>query len=101
MRILMNIRIPHEPFNTAVREGTLGTILHRIIEEAQPEVVYFTEANGQRAAIMVVSRDDPSSIPALSEPWFLKFKAECEFRVAMTPGDLERAGLDKIAETWA
>lgn len=100
MRILMNIGIPHEPFNTAVREGTVGAILHRIIEEAQPEAVYFTEAKGKRAAVMVVSRDDSSSIPALSEPWFLDFEAECEFRIAMTPADLERAGLDKIAASW-
>src|SRR5947209_4637727 len=100
MRILMNIRIPHEPFNTAVRNGTAGAILHRIIEEAQPESIYFTETDGTRAAVMVVNRDDSSEIPALSEPWFLNFNADCEFRVAMTPPDLEKAGLDKIAEKW-
>lgn len=100
MRILLNIRIPHEPFNTALREGTAGETLRRIIEEAKPEAVYFTEAGGRRAAVMVVSREDQSEIPALAEPWFLHFRAECEFKVAMTPEDLQRAGLDKIAEKW-
>ena len=100
MRILMNIHIPHEPFNTAVRQGQAGTILHRILEEARPEAVYFTEQNGTRSCVMVVNVNDPSEIPSLAEPWFLNFNANCEFRIAMTPSDLEKAGLDKIAEKW-
>ncbi len=100
MRILMNIRIPHEPFNTAVRQGTAGATLQRIVEEAKPEAVYFTEQNGTRGAVMVVELSDASAIPALAEPWFLNFNADCEFRIAMIPADLERAGLDKLAEKW-
>ncbi|HUE81722.1 MAG TPA: hypothetical protein VMM84_06355 [Pyrinomonadaceae bacterium] len=100
MRVLMNIRVPHEPFNTAVRKGTAGTILQSIIEEAKPEAVYFLEQNGTRGAVMVVQVNDSSEIPALAEPWFLNFNADCEFRIAMTPPDLEKAGLDKIAEKW-
>ncbi|MDQ3255123.1 MAG: panthothenate synthetase [Acidobacteriota bacterium] len=100
MRILMNIRIPHEPFNTAVREGTAGTTLQRIVEEAKPEAVYFTEQNGARGAVMVVQVNDSSEIPAFCEPWFLNFNADCEFRIAMTPPDLERAGLDKLGAKW-
>lgn len=100
MRILMNIRIPHEPFNTAVRQGTAGATLQRIIEEAKPEAIYFTEQNGTRGAVMVVNMNESSEIPALAEPWFLNFNADCEFRIAMTPQDLERAGLDKLGEKW-
>src|SRR5258705_12110912 len=100
MRILMNIRIPHEPFNTAVRKGTAGATLQRIVEEARPEAVYFTEQNGIRGAVMVVAVNDPSEIPAFAEPWFLSFNADCEFRIAMTPAELEQAGLDKIAKKW-
>jgi len=96
----MNIRIPHEPFNTAARQGTVGATLQRIIEEAKPEAVYFTEQNGTRGAVMIVEMSDASEIPALAEPWFLSFNADCEFRIAMTPSDLERAGLDKLAEKW-
>ncbi len=100
MRILMNIRIPHEPFNTAVRQGTAGATLQRIVEEAKPEAVYFTEQNGTRGAVMVVEVNHSSEIPTLAEPWFLSFNADCEFRIAMTPPDLEKAGLDKLAEKW-
>lgn len=100
MRFLMNVRIPHEPFNTANREGTAGPILGRILEETKPEAVYFTEQNGTRGAVLIVHMDDPSQLPALAEPWFLNFNADCEFRIAMVPEDLQKAGLDAIAEKW-
>ena len=46
-------------------------------------------------------RIDPSKIPALAEPWFLTFNADVELRVAMTPEDLARAGLEALGKKWA
>src|ERR1700720_1858383 len=101
MRILLNIHIPHEPFNAAVRDGTAGQKLGRIVDEIKPEAVYFTEQHGQRGAVMIVEMSDPSKIPTLAEPWFLTFSANVEFRVVMTPDDLKKAGLDEIGKKWA
>src|SRR5271169_4476903 len=101
MRILLNIHIPHEPFNAAVRDGTAGQKLGRIVDEIKPEAVYFTEQHGQRGAVMIVEMSDPSKIPTLAEPWFLTFNANVEFRVVMTPDDLKKAGLDEIGKKWA
>jgi hypothetical protein len=50
MRMLLNVQMPHEPFNTLAREGKVGAIIGRILEEIKPEAVYFTEQNGTRAA---------------------------------------------------
>lgn len=100
MRILMNVKIPHQQFNAAVRDGTAGSKLNRILEATKPEAVYFTEQNGQRGAVLIVDLADPSKIPALAEPWFLTFQADVEFRVAMTPDDLKKAGLDELGKKW-
>ena len=100
MRMLLNIRIPHEPFNAFVRDGSIGELMERILAESKPEAAYFTEQNGTRGAILIVNLDDPSGIPALVEPWFLKFNADCEFRVVMLPEDLQKAGLDSIGSKW-
>jgi len=100
MRILLNVRIPHKDFNAAVREGTIGPKMGRILKEIKPEATYFTEQNGQRCALLVVDLEDPSQIPALAEPWFLSFNADVEFRVAMTPEDLQRAGLEELGKKW-
>ena len=101
MRMLMNVRIPHEPFNTLTKEGKSGDILQSIIQELKPEFVYFTEQGGTRGIVATIEVNDPSEIPSFSEPFFLNFNADCEFRVAMSPDDLGRAGLEDLGRKWS
>ncbi len=101
MRMLLHARLPHEPFNTAVKNGTVGEKMKRILDELKPEAVYFTEYQGRRGAMMIINVDDPSKVPAFSEPWFLTFNADCEFHIVMTPADLAKAGLDALGKKWA
>ncbi len=101
MRMLLQAKMPHEPFNTAVRNGTAGKTLNRIIEETKPEAVYFTEFDGRRTAILIVEVADPSKVPALAEPWFLSFNADVAFHIVMSPEDLGRSGIDAIGKKWA
>ena len=100
MKMIMNVRIPHEPFNTLTREGKTGAILQTIIKEIKPESIYFTEQNGTRGAVAIIDLSDPSQVPFFAEPFFLSFKAECEFRVAMTLEDLGKAKLDELGQKW-
>ena len=101
MRVLINVKFPHQPFNAAMKDGTAGPKLSRILEATKPEAVYFTEQNGQRAAVLIADVQDSSKIPALSEPWFLTFQADVEFRIVMSPDDLKLAGLDELGKKWA
>jgi hypothetical protein len=100
MRMLLNVRIPHEPFNAFVRDGTIGGVIERILEETKPEAVYFTEQDGARGAIIIVNLDEPAQVPAFAEPWFLMLNAACEFRVVMVPEDLKKAGLETLGSKW-
>jgi hypothetical protein len=100
MRVLLNIKMPHQPFNAAVRDGSIGSKMNRILEDIKPEAVYFTEQNGQRSAVLIVELSDASKIPALAEPWFLTFEADVEVRIVMSPGDLKRAGLEELGKKW-
>jgi hypothetical protein len=101
MKMLAHIRIPHEPFNTLVRNGSVGEILMRIIDELKPESIYFTEHAGQRGAVAVFDVEDASRIPYFAEPFYLNFNADCEFRIAMSPEDLKRAGLNELGKRWS
>lgn len=98
--MLLEVTFPHEPFNAAVRNGTVGGTIGRILEEIKPEAVYFTERDGHRGATMIVDIDNSSQIPSLAEPWFLNFNADCNLRIVMTPDDLQRAGLDELGQKW-
>jgi len=99
--MLMHVKLPHDEFNDAVREGDAGKMVDKILEEAAPEAVYFTEYEGQRGAILIIDVNDPSEFPRYSEPWFLGFNADVEFHIAMTPDDLKSARLDKLGKKWA
>jgi hypothetical protein len=101
MRMLLRVKIPHELFNQAVRDGSVGHKMRRILEDAKPEAVYFTEQNGQRGAILIVDVADPSKIPSFAEPWFLAFNADVEFHVAMTPEDLQKGNLEELGKKWS
>ncbi len=100
MRVLMLLQFPIEPFNTAVKNGTVGAKMRQILDATKPEAAYFTERDGHRGGILVVNMDKASDIPRLAEPWFLSFNAEVEFRIAMTPEDLAHADLDALGKKW-
>ncbi len=97
MRFVLTVTMPHEPFNSLVRDGSAGEKISSILSDLNPEAVYFTELDGTRCGILVINLDDVSEIPKYAEPFFLTFNADCEFRVAMTPEDLGRAGLGELA----
>ena len=100
MKMLMHVKVPHAKFNAAVKDGSVGTKMQRIIEEAKPEAVYFTEFDGRRGLIMIVNVETPSKVPSLAEPWFLMFEADVEFHIVMSPGELAQAGLEGLAKKW-
>jgi hypothetical protein len=101
MRMLLYVQFPPEPFNTAVRDGSAGPKIQKILEAIKPEVAYFSEQHGRRGGTFVVNVSDPSEVPSLAEPWFLTFNAVVEFRIAMKPEDLGRANLEAIGKKWA
>ena len=101
MKMIMNVRIPHEPFNTLVREGKVSEVIRRILDDLKPESIYFTEQGGTRGAVAVIDVADSSRIPFFAEPFFINFNADCEFRIAMSPEDLGRAGLDELGKKWS
>ena len=101
MRMLLDITIPHEPFNSLLRQGVVGKKLNDILDVLKPEAAYFSEHDGKRGAVVIVEMADASKIPALAEPWFLTFNADVKFRVAMTPDDLKKGGLDALGKKWA
>ena len=101
MRVMLTVTLPLEPFNTAVRSGTAGEMMNRIIEDSKPEAVYFTELDGNRTAVLVIDLERASQIPKFAEPWFLNFNGNCQFRIVMSPEDLAQAGLEELGKKWA
>jgi hypothetical protein len=100
MRMLMKVSLPVEPFNAAVRDGSAGAKVGRILAELKPEAVYFCAQDGQRTGILIVDLPDPSHIPALAEPWFLTFNASIELQPVMLPEDFQASGIESIGARY-
>lgn len=96
----MTASMPHHTFNAAVKDGSAGAKIGKILDALKPEAVYFTEVNGIRTAFLVVEVADAAKIPALCEPWFLTFEADVQLHPVMTPDDLKRSGIDSIGKQW-
>ena len=101
MRMLVNVSFPVETFNAAVRDGSSGNKIKKILEQLKPEAAYFMARNGQRTAVLIIDLPDASKIPTIAEPWFLQFNAAIEMHPVMTPQDLGNAGLDGLGKQWS
>ena len=97
MKFIIEVSFPLEPFNSYVRKGTAGAKLGEIFGTIKPEVCYFTDSGVGRGAIMIVELENASQAPHITEPFMLNFDASVHYRVAMSPDDLQAAGLEKYA----
>ena len=101
MRMIMKVTFPVEPFNSAVRDGSVNGKMQKILGQLKPEAAYFAEFGGERCGILIVDLKDASQIPVLAEPWFLTFNAKIELRPTMTPEDLAKSGLENLGKQWS
>ena len=53
MRMLIDVNFPLEPFNTLVRNGTVGQKIQQILADLKPEAAYFSERNGKRGGFLL------------------------------------------------
>ena len=101
MRFLIRVSMPHEPFNSYVKDGSAGAKMGKIMNELKPEAAYFMDMDGLRTGILIVNMDNTSQIPAIAEPWFLLFDADVEIHPVMLPDDLMKADLASLGKKWS
>jgi hypothetical protein len=98
--MMVRYTLPHEPFNSAVRDGSVAQKMKKILDEQKPEAAYFMAHNGRRSALLIMDLPDASRIPSLTEPWFLTFNADVEVQPVMTQQDLGASGLEQLGKKW-
>ncbi len=100
MRMLVTANMPVDVFNDAVRDGSAGPKLEKILADIKPEAVYFVADEGERTALMIVDMKSPSDLPKIAEPWFLTFDARIHASPVMTPEELAQAGLEELGKRY-
>lgn len=99
MRMLMKVQMDVEAGNRAIRDGSWGETMGRVMQDLQPEAVYFTAQDGKRTGFIVFDLKDPSDIPSIAEPFFMNVNASVDISPVMTPDDVQ-AGLEKAAKAF-
>jgi hypothetical protein len=100
MLTLVDFRLPLEPFNSMVKNGTAAEKVKQVLADIKPKHVWFSERDGKRGGIMIVDLADPSKIPSIAEPLFLAFNAAVHFHPLMTPEELGKSGIDEIGSRY-
>jgi hypothetical protein len=97
MRFIVEASFPLEPFNSYVQKGIAGENIGEVLDSIKPEAAYFTDNGVGRGVLLIVDLPDMSHVPHITEPLMLAFDASVHFRIAVSPQDLQSAGLDRYA----
>ena len=90
MRMMLKARMDTAAASKAIQEGRMPTVMQSMMEQLKPEAAYFGPDGGHRTAFIIFQMDDPSQLPAISEPLFSEFGATVELFPVMDRADLER-----------
>lgn len=97
MRMMLKARMDTAAASKAIQEGRMPTVMQSMMEQLKPEAAYFGPDGGHRTAFIIFQMDDPSQLPAISEPLFSEFGATVELFPVMDRADLER-GLSALGD---
>ena len=92
MKFLVKVTLPIEEGNAAILDGSIMEKMQKIMEDTQPEAVYFAAENGQRTQYLIVDIDDATEMPKIAEPWWLSFNADVDVTPVFTLADMEQLG---------
>lgn len=95
MRTMLQIVIPVEPGNRAIKEEALGRLLEKTFSDIKPEAVYFLSMRGRRCCMAFFDLKSPADIPVIAEPLFMGLNAEIEFIPVMNAEELKQ-GLSRL-----
>jgi hypothetical protein len=93
--MMMKVKIDTEAGSRAIEDGSLPQLMQETLGALRPEAAYFGPEHGVRTAFIVFDMQDPSQLPALTEPLFSKVKATVEMFPVMDQEDLQK-GLQQV-----
>ena len=90
MRMLLTIELNTDSANPLISDGTMAKMMQETFEQLKPEAAYFAPMDGCRAGFIVFDMEDPSQMPALTEPLFQGPHAKVNLVPCMDMADLQK-----------
>lgn len=93
--MMLKAQLDTEATSQRIQDGSLPQAMQQTLGMLRPEAAYFGPEGGLRTVFLVFDMEDPSQLPAISEPLFANFKARIEIFPVMNQDDLQR-GLSQL-----
>jgi hypothetical protein len=97
MRMMLKAQLDTAAATKSIQSGRMPPLMQSMMEQLKPEAAYFGPEGGHRTAFIIFQMDDPSQLPAITEPLFSEFGAHVQIFPVMDRDDLER-GLSALGE---
>ncbi|WP_282697613.1 hypothetical protein [Streptomyces sp. CC208A] len=88
MRMLMKVEMNTEAANDLIKQGVVPELMQEALGRIRPESAYFTVENGCRTAYLFFDLNEPSDLPALAEPFFMRLGARIHYSPVMNQEEL-------------
>jgi hypothetical protein len=98
MRMMLRAVMDTPTGNAAIRDGSMGEAMGRVVEMLHPEATYFAPQDGKRACFMVFDMTDPADLVRISEPFFMDMQATVTIVPCMNLEDMQK-GLARMSGT--
>jgi hypothetical protein len=98
MRMMMKVQIDTEAGSKALADGSMPQFMQEVMGRLKPEAAYFGPENGVRTAFIIFDLQNPSELPAISEPFFSKLNANIQLFPVMNQEDLQK-GLQQLGSS--
>jgi hypothetical protein len=95
MRMMLKATVPIERGNAAIKDGSMGQVIQKVLEAAKAEAAYFGVDDGQRTAYIFFNMENQSDMVPLFEPLFLEMNADIKLMPVMNAEDLA-SGLGRL-----
>ena len=90
MRMMLKAQLNVEAANMAIADGSIASVLEKVMAICRPEACYFLTEGGLRTVYLIFDMIAPDQIPQIAEPLFHAFGATVEFRPVMIAPELQK-----------
>ena len=90
MRMMLKAQLNVEAANMAIADGSIASVLEKVMAICRPEASYFLTEGGLRTVYQIFDMTAPDQVPQIAEPLFHAFGATVEFRPVMIAPELQK-----------
>jgi hypothetical protein len=88
--MMLKTQLNVDAANMAIADGSIATVLEKVMTVCRPEASYFLTEDGLRTVYVIFDMTGPEQVPQIAEPLFHAFGASVEFRPVMIAPELQK-----------